>query len=531
MAENLVVNGVTYNGVESVSFTNDEGEQVQYFRVETIPDYVVTEAESVIDRVIAAQGSRTFTLAAITDMHWGNSEYTEGTKNACQALQYIDDRIKLDAVGVLGDYTDGFTNSGYDNAISDFKAGNSKLSALRFAPNLRLQGNHDFHQKHSAVTSRYIQSYSEADVWGSRIGGYFYRDFTDFKLRIICLNTAEENETGLSCSTEQYNWFVNTLDLSDKDTPEDWQILILSHHPLDWFPGNNSGYLFWQIFKAYLNGTSWSNTAGTVTCDYTGKNSAKIIGNIHGHIHNLMVRDMAAGQPNTTEETIPVKRITTPESCYNRTNHYNGLWDYNPFGTDESYPKTPGTAENTAFCIYCINLDTKKINAICYGAGHDREISYGYTNMLLKAVEADGITPYNGGQGWKANTRLNSSGVESTSNATDIECTGFIKFIPGDVIRFENIDFKRTSERSGVCYFEQYDVNKTFLKQWIVSGFNDCVKKGWVIEDADTNIKQINTGDGIGDGQFQIHADARWFRISADEINGDSIITINEPIE
>ena len=83
-----------------------------------------------------------------------------------------------------------------------------------------------------------------------------------------------------------------------------------------------------------------------------------------------------AGQPNTTENTIAVKRIATPEACYGRPNTYNGMWDYNPYGEDTSYPKTQGTAEDTAFCIYCIDLDAHTVQAICYGAGYDREISY-----------------------------------------------------------------------------------------------------------------------------------------------------------
>ena len=108
-----------------------------------IPDYVITEAESVIDRVVAAQGNRTFTFAAITDMHYGNSNYTDGIKHACQALKYIDSRIKLDAIAVLGDYTDGYPSTGIANAMADFKNINALLDNLRFAPNLRLQGNHD----------------------------------------------------------------------------------------------------------------------------------------------------------------------------------------------------------------------------------------------------------------------------------------------------------------------------------------------------------------------------------------------------
>lgn len=335
-----------------------------------IPDYVITEAESVIDRVIAAQGNNTFTFAAITDMHYGNGGHTDGVIHACQAMKYIDSRIKLDAVAVLGDYTDGLAASAYDGAIADYKDINSVLDSLRFAPNFRVQGNHDFYAKHSPVLYRCIPAYSDDVVWGSRLGGYFYRDFEPYKLRVICLNTAEENKDGVSCTAEQYNWFATALDLSGKANSTDWQTLILSHHPLDWFYSNNSGYVFWQILNAYLNGTIWNGF------NFAGKNSAKIVGNIHGHIHNLLSRKIAAGQPNTTESTINVVRIATPEACYGRPNSYNGSWEYNPFGEDTSYPKTQGTAEDTAFCIYCVDLDAHTVKAICYGAGYDREISY-----------------------------------------------------------------------------------------------------------------------------------------------------------
>ena len=344
--------------------------------VDGVPDYVISEAEAVIDRVIAAQGSRTFTFAAITDLHYGEGSYTEGIHHACQAMKHIDSRIKLDAVAVLGDYTNGHAgeDADYADAISDFKAINSELNGLRFAPNLRIYGNHDFCGTHSPALHRYITAYSDDVVWGSKPGGYFYRDFEDFKLRVICLNTAEQSGDGVSCTTEQYHWFASVLDLSGKENAAQWQTLILSHHPLDWFMdwsvAGSSGYVFWQILNAYLNGTTWSGF------DFAGKNSAKIVGNIHGHIHNLLSRNIAAGQPNTTESTINVVRIATPEACIGRPNSYNGDWDYNPFGEDTSYPKDKGTAKDTAFCIYCIDLDTHTIKAICYGAGYDREISY-----------------------------------------------------------------------------------------------------------------------------------------------------------
>ena len=157
----------------------------------------------------------------------------------------------------------------------------------------------------------------------------------------------------------------------------------------------------------------------------------------------------------------------------------------------------------------------------------------GYTNMLLLAVDENG-DPYNGGQGWKANTRLSSSGAESTSSATGMECTGFIPFKKGDVIRFRNITMNKNSANTTRCYFNQYDENKAMLKTQIVSAFYTAIKNGEVLVDDEDNIIQIDTGD-MGDenssAEYPIYTNAAYFRISADEINADSIITINQEID
>jgi hypothetical protein len=471
--------------------------------ISDMPDYVITESESVIDRVISAQGNRTFTFAAITDMHYGNNGYTDGVKHACQALKYIDERIKLDAVAVLGDYTDGMATTNNEGAISDLKAVNSILSDLRFAPNFRMQGNHDFYESHSPTVSRYIQAYSAGVVWGDRLGGYFYRDFEEFKLRVIAVNGNEVYGDYLHCTDEQYNWFIDSLDLSAKETAEDWQILILSHYPLDWFAYNNA-YCFWAILNAYQNGGAWNNSTGTISCDFANKNAAKIIGNIHGHIHNLLVRNIAAGQPNTTEATIDVKRIATPEACFGRANSYNGDWEYNPFGEETSYPKTQGTAEDTAFCIYCIDLDTYTINAVCYGAGYDRQITYGDAPIEIKNWKNYGIDTSGNlydGKGYKEDYRLNSSGVESSFSGMDV--TGYIPIKAGDVIRISG-----AAAGGNTAYFHYYD--SSFA--WISKATED----GYEGETPNLTITVKNQN-------------AAYFRMTAKL--DDAIITINQPIE
>ena len=332
-----------------------------------IPAYVKSEADSIVSKAVSAQGNRVFTLAAITDLHYGNGDYTDGVLHASQALSYINRQITLDAFTALGDYTDGYPAYNVDNAFGDCRAVNSLLAPMESVPNLRMQGNHDFYSGYAQFVHYHIQAYSEGVTWGDKVGGYFYRDFADKKLRIICVNSTETDNSNIGVSTEQYTWFVNALDLSAKSGSADWQILVLSHHPLDWYVSDGT-YRFAYILEAYKNGASGS--VGGVAYNFAGKNSATLIGNIHGHIHNLLVGYINKGNVDNSNPT-KVLRVCTPEACINRANQYSGAW-----AEATTYNKTKNSAKDTSFVVYCIDLDAQSIKAFCYGAGYDREISY-----------------------------------------------------------------------------------------------------------------------------------------------------------
>lgn len=487
-----------------------------------VPDYVVTEAMAVLDKVVNAQGSRTFTLGAISDMHYGSSDYIDGVIHAAQGLKHISDRIKLDAVAVLGDYTDEHQMD-TDTAITDLEEMNALLDPLRHNVNLRLKGNHDHRPDKDAQIYRYITAYSDDVVWGSRIGGYFYRDFADYKLRIICVNTTEVARSNLSVSDAQYQWFCGALDLSAKADASEWGILLLSHHPLD-FTVTDGLYRFGSILRAYKNGLSWSD--GTISCNYTGgKNAAAIICNIHGHLHNLLSAEMYLDAPGSSEQ-IGIWRMCTPAARVDYVNHYSAPWVESQW-----WEKTKNTADDTSFCVYCIDLDAKTVKAICYGAGYDRTLTYEgngsssggesgggsdtpttVDNWLPISTDANGNV-YNG-TGYKANTRYSASS-NAESDYTGIYLSGYIPVEQGDVVTLENVGLATTGDSARVN----------------VVIFGTEKASAWEAANVETLISRFSAvldSDGVTVKQFSIpDAGTKYIRFNASYLGADSVVKIS----
>lgn len=162
-----------------------------------------------------------------------------------------------------------------------------------------------------------------------------------------------------------------------------------------------------------------------------------------------------------------------------------------------------------------------------------------YTNVLPLAIASDG-TPYNGGQGWKTDTRLNSSGAETTSSATGIETTGFIPVKNGDVVCLSGITLN-LNESAGNSYIWLYDSSFTKLTGRYTrlgdeseSSLASMQASGLIDRDTNGNITMMVIGEnnffqtGASFGEITSVA---YLRFSAAEINADSIITVNEPIE
>lgn len=389
-----------YNGINSSS----GGYSSSRYNVEK---YVMDEAARVAGNVYKHQNANTFSFVAISDMHYTDdiSNIATSIRHAGQGIGLIREQVNIDFAVCLGDngWGSGVADSQYratiEQGISEIRGANACIdSAFSGIPNFRTLGNHEsLIYNYSFNGNDYLDSSELYPLFGAynkgtsypyeeKDRGYCYRDFDDWKLRIITLNTSDikdleksDNTNPVYVSGIQGKWFAETLDLSQKTDADDWSILILSHAPLDY--GTGCAYLC-DILKAYIDGSSvsMSRDGVQISKNYSGKNAATIIGNCHGHNHDFQVDYLRRYIGDGTTEAINVKRFCIPNACPERTNDKGKndtteVWDIE-YGEATSYEKVAGTAKDTSFCVVTVDTALRKIYIDCYGAGYDREIDY-----------------------------------------------------------------------------------------------------------------------------------------------------------
>lgn len=316
---------------------------------------------------------------------------------AAKVLAYI--LPSIDFACFLGDYTAGSSTTTIDEGKQHFAEINADIDeAFAGIPQFRTVGNHDplgysYNQNgdylDQATLYGLIGKYNNdgITVMGSTTGGYCYRDFTDKKVRVICLNTAEMTSASSggaeNMTAEQKLWFANALK-SAGAKGSDWGIIVLSHHPLDW----GGVYMASNIVKAYVDGSSITVSSGN-TVNFSGSNSAKFLGAFHGHVHGFKAAKLNY-IANSVGTEYQAYRIAVPNMCFSRNNEYgqNGKNEYYgiEFGENTTYNKTAGTANDTAFVVNVINPSQQKIYSYCYGAGYDREIFIGIQTVAVTDV-------------------------------------------------------------------------------------------------------------------------------------------------
>ena len=189
---------VSQMAAEIRSITND------LFPHAEIPDYVKSEALSVAQKVVTKQSELTnqITFLSMSDTHYaGNQvdswqEYSNiSALHASQAAQILAYALNLDFMAYLGDFTFGSSNTTEALLQSQIEEISKWLDTnFRGLPQFRTVGNHDTGEYSTLLGHEYlynaIMSKNEGATYGSSTYGYCYRDFSDKKVRVICLNTS-----------------------------------------------------------------------------------------------------------------------------------------------------------------------------------------------------------------------------------------------------------------------------------------------------------------------------------------------------
>ena len=545
------------NGIEeNLKYIKENGNDLEY-----VPDYVSDQAQSLAKKVVSVSNENTVSFIAVSDAHLKEGDYNseKALKHMSQAVKIITESCPIDFIAYLGDMTSGGSDKAITDAVSEIMSVNTAISSAKSdVPTFRFTGAEDCLNKALFRNGDIIDAnelYSLIGKWNKdaecpyedKARGYFYKDFENDKLRVICLNTSEiygktlvPTSSAAFMSENQLNWLCQSLDLSAKSDNAEWKIILLGHHPLDMidrFP------IALEILEAYVQSKSInvaSSGGESVAYDFTGRNSAKIIGQFHGYLHNYRVKHI-------TSENIPL--IAIPNAGYYDNNYYADSSytnaENNAYADAQTFDKTANSGEDTAFCVVVADKNTGKISALHYGAGIDREIvknaddsgssgdgeNTGGGNENQGGNNTDGapytnLVPYStdrlgelyGEAGYKNNYKLTSTDEEVYKNGYVL--TGFIPVSYGGVIRVAGGVF----DGSAGNYLIAYNSSKEVIWLASLNGSKDD-KSG--IAYTVTKILMLSTED-VETGNLN---DIAFIRVSTVGVGEDLIITVNEDID
>nr|DAK89983.1 MAG TPA: Tail tube protein [Caudoviricetes sp.] len=396
---NIKLGNDTLNGVNTVRLQKaGEAGEYESFEAETvqhadISNDIKAKVLDIVQKVQAKRQNDSIVFVAGSDAHQleSNMDIVGGNLHAGQAMECLSYVIPgIDFCCYLGDYTWGSSTTTLAEGRRHFEDINDDIDgAFRGIPQFRTLGNHDSLRYSEAQNGsifseaelyQFCGSYNKDNVNGAALAGYCYRDFDAKKCRVICLNTSENTEKEFVSDTQKL-WFANTLKAVGSKTG--WNVIILSHHPLDW--GNV--YVLSNIVNAYYTGTAIS--IGGTSIDFAGSNSAKILAAFHGHTHCFKAAKLNKISSGVGTE-YNVWRVAIPNMCFSRNNEYgkNNTTEYYgiEFGEDTTYNKTANSVNDTAFVVNVVNPSEDKIYSFCFGAGYDREIFTGIQTIAVTGV-------------------------------------------------------------------------------------------------------------------------------------------------
>lgn len=302
--------------------------------------------------------------------------------------------VGVNAILATGDFcVNEWGDGGFDNTYG-------ALYSQSDAPILPVIGNHDVGAYNkiytetpntlAAVGAKYITPYMTAigGVQGGTDAGYYYKDFADFKVRVIVLCEYETPRVPNSGNTElkysiwsrylsqaQTNWFISTLN----GVQSGWSVIVCMHQIIDVFEKyddefkcrvaysnadvtNYQGSIIQDIMDAYISRGTLSksyhyNNADTsevpditASADFSAANG-EFICYINGHTH----KDGMGQSSVATNKQVNIN-VTTGSSRTDYIAVYDDLY------------RDKNTMSQDAFNMVAFDTDKKEIRVLRIGA-------------------------------------------------------------------------------------------------------------------------------------------------------------------
>ncbi|MBO3435968.1 phage tail spike protein [Clostridium perfringens] len=251
-----------------------------------------------------------FSIPFVTDVH--NAETTTYKwLNSIKVIEEVNKRKNINYILTGGDYINNHENK--EEVIKRLKNFKDRFEDRS---NLFITlGNHDDNSNYKdfskVITHEEMKKLMFSDMQDVTLGNglYYYKDFHNYKIRLIVLNSEDIPEYDISMkykgqwdyafSNDQLNWVAHTA------LNTDYKIIFCSHTPMlqnvegfDLAIRNSEAML--GIMKAYTTGTSYSSSNNTgdfkynVSVDYNKKGT--IVCCLFGHVHadNIVYKDNIA---------------------------------------------------------------------------------------------------------------------------------------------------------------------------------------------------------------------------------------------
>ena len=236
-------------------------------------------------------------------------------------------------------------------------------------------------------------------VWGD--GAYYYYDIESAKIRFVVRSNYPILDNGTMSLVEEWKWIAQTaLDLSDKASPTDWSVIVLSHEEA------TSSPKFTNIANAFISGSSVSVEG--VTVNYGTLNGGGIpLVHLHGHEHN------AAGYSNM-----------------------NGFLD---IGFRAGLTPKENLGDTTTYNIYVLSVDLVNKTIIADNI-RGESILYDYENNIAKIEIGQTIKMANSGLSSQAAATWTSSN-ENIATVSDI---GIVRGIGSGTATITGVEGSKT---------------------------------------------------------------------------------------